>query len=194
MVQWLDLQGASLGIWPDWLGMQEQETLWPWLLQDISWQQQSICLFGRRHLQPRLTAWFADEPYRYSGLVLPATPWPAKLAELRERVASSTGHGFNSVLLNYYRDGNDHIGWHRDNEPELGPAPAVASLSLGAQRRFVMRRRDDHACRHECWLAPGTLLLMGPGMQAQWQHALPKARHISTPRINLTFRFLLPRR
>ncbi|MDO2947142.1 alpha-ketoglutarate-dependent dioxygenase AlkB family protein [Aeromonas simiae] len=192
-VQWQDLGEGALTLWPDWLTAAECQRLWAGL-QALPWRQYSLRLFGREVRQPRLTAWASDADYRYSGLILPATPWPDELARLRDRVQATTGQRFNSVLLNYYRDGQDCIGWHSDDEVSLGPQPAIASLSLGATRRFLLRRRTDHGERHELRLNAGDLLLMGPGIQEAWQHALPRQRQLTQERINLTFRLLHPDR
>lgn len=186
-------EGAALRYWPGWLTQEEQAWWWQWL-EEIRWQQYRVRLFGRTLPQPRLSAWYGDSAYRYSGLQLPATPWPEPLAQLRDRVCTATGYAFNSVLLNHYRSGSDSIGWHRDDEAELGAAPAVAAVSLGACRRFLLRRLEDHRCREEWWLEPGSLLLMAPGLQSCWQHCLPKTRSRVGPRISLTFRLIQPGR
>jgi alkylated DNA repair dioxygenase AlkB len=130
--------------------------------------------------------------YRYSGTDFVPAPWHPVLLPLRERLAAFCGASFNSVLLNRYRDGDDGMGWHSDNEPELGPAPLIASLSLGAERRFALRRRDDHAKKAEVVLGHGDLLLMGGATQRHYQHALPKSTRPLAERINLTFRWIQP--
>jgi alkylated DNA repair dioxygenase AlkB len=159
------------------------------LLAETAWEQQHIVLFGRRHAQPRLTAWHGDGRYRYSGLTLDPRPWTDLLAALRDSVQQVTGRPFNSVLLNYYRDGRDSMGWHADDEPELGPEPAIASLSLGHPRLFQLRHRHTGA-RRTLELADGSLLLMAGCTQTHWVHAVTRTAKPVGGRINLTFRFV----
>ena len=178
---------------PHFLPAPEAAALLHELLENVAWEQRSIRLFGQQFPQPRLTAWYgeAEARYAYSGLVWEPQPWLPALARLRQRLEAATGHAFNSALLNRYRTGQDSMGWHADDEPELGPAPAIASLSLGAVRRFRLRPRPGTAgAAFGLDLAPGSLLLMHPGAQARWQHALPKTARPVDERLNLTFRWV----
>ena len=168
-------------------------TLLTQLTAEIAWEQRSIRMFGRLLPQPRLTAWYGDPEarYTYSGLHWQPRPWTPTLQALRQQIEAATGASFNSVLLNLYRHGHDSMGWHADDEPELGPAPTIASLSLGATRRFRLRPRPGLA--HAPFgldLPAGSLLLMSGSSQAQWQHALPKTARPVSPRLNLTFRWV----
>jgi alkylated DNA repair dioxygenase AlkB len=165
------------------------------LQRDLAWRSQEITLFGRPVLQPRLMDWYADSgvTYRYSGLTLGPKPWPAVLTELRERLERYCGASFNSVLCNAYRDGRDSMGWHADDEPELGPEPLIASLNLGATRRFRIRPRGGGPSVGVD-LESGSLLLMSGRCQADYQHAVPKTRRPVGLRINLTFRNILRHR
>lgn len=149
-------------------------------------------LFGQRMRQPRLVGWCADAgvEYRYSGLRLRPAPWLPALDALRHRLNAKLDCRFNSVLLNAYRDGADSMGWHADNEPELGLEPVIASLSLGAPRRFRLRPVNGGAALGFD-LASGSLLLMRGRSQADWRHAVPKTRRQVGLRINLTFREIL---
>lgn len=158
------------------------------LYEEIPWQQDQIQLFGRSISIPRLQAFMGEAglDYRYSGLSLSAIDWHPAVAEIRDRLLHKTEVQFNAVLLNLYRDGQDSMGWHRDDEPELGSNPVIASISLGAQRRFLMRTRDRE--RYELQLNSGALLWMGPSFQNQCQHSLPKTKKPVAARINLTFR------
>ncbi|WDS35650.1 alpha-ketoglutarate-dependent dioxygenase AlkB [Pseudoxanthomonas sp.] len=158
--------------------------------QSIDWHTHRIRMFGRWVDSPRLSCWIGDPgaSYRYSGRTFAPHPWPGALVPLRERLRGELGVDFNSVLANLYRDGRDAMGWHSDDEPELGPEPVIASVSLGAARRFVLRRRDDHAVRRELLLEPGSLLVMRGSSQRDWQHALARTAKPVGPRINLTFR------
>lgn len=146
-------------------------------------------MFGRTVPAPRLEAWYGDPgaAYTYSGLAHEPLPWTAELQDLRERVESATATTFNSVLANLYRSGADSNGWHADDEPELGEQPVIASLSLGATRRFLLRHRASGE-RVELMLEAGSLLVMRGATQQCWQHCVPKQRTVQAPRINLTFR------
>jgi alkylated DNA repair dioxygenase AlkB len=144
-------------------------------------------MFGRVLLQPRLLCWYGDASYTYSKLTLPATPWPAWLLPLKQQVEQAVGASFNGVLLNYYRDGQDSMGWHSDDEPELGRDPLIASVSLGATRRFTLKHKLQ-PLKHEVSLTTGSLLVMAGHMQHYWLHALPKMARVQDGRINLTFR------
>jgi alkylated DNA repair dioxygenase AlkB len=147
-------------------------------------------MYGRRW--PRLTAYYGDAGvrYTYSGVTHPALPWPEYLLGVRRRIQEVAGSPFNSLLLNRYRDGRDSIGFHSDDEAELGPHPAVASVSLGATRRFVLRHNRTRE-RVEYDLAHGSLLLMAGTTQEHWRHAVPKVKGPAGERINLTFRHIL---
>jgi alkylated DNA repair dioxygenase AlkB len=156
-------------------------------LKDKSPWKQEISSFGRPF--PRLTAYHADPgvTYRYSGVEHQASPWPDYLVPVRRRVEEAAQAPFNSLLLNYYRDGSDSIGYHSDDEPELGLNPIVPSISLGGTRRFVLRHvRTREKLTFE--LTHGSLLLMAGTTQHHWQHAVPKTSAAVGERINLTFR------
>ncbi|GAA3935376.1 alpha-ketoglutarate-dependent dioxygenase AlkB family protein [Hymenobacter algoricola] len=165
------------------------------LTATIPWRQEPIRLFGKEVLQPRLTAWHGDPDarYAYSGLALTPQPWTPALLHLRAQVQAATGSRFNSVLLNLYRSGQDSMGWHADNEPELGPAPVIASVSLGAPRRFRLRPRHPPPVPPAAVtleLASGSLLVMRGPTQQHWLHAVPKTAVPTGPRLNLTFRLV----
>lgn len=147
-------------------------------------------MFGRRVKVPRLCTWCGDDGvvYRYSHTVHRANGWPLPVESLRERLRTQLGIRFNFVLANLYRDGNDAMGWHADDESELGEWPCIASLSFGAPRRFDLRARDGTGRRTSLMLESGSLLLMWGSSQRRWQHALPRMKGAIGPRINLTFR------
>lgn len=162
------------------------------LRETLAWQQGSVRFFGREVPEPRLTAWFGDRAYTYSGRTLPVTSWPDVLRDLRARVEHAAGQPLNTILLNRYRDGRDSMGFHSDDEPELGPEPVVASVSLGATRRFVLKPKSRTAGNSvELELEHGSLLVMGGTCQRTFRHAVPKQRHVSGERISLTFRHVL---
>jgi len=159
------------------------------LLRETAWRHDSIVVYGKRHLQPRLTAWHGEAGYTYSGLRLEPLPMTPLLAQLRSAVEAATGHRYNSVLLNYYRDGADSMGMHSDNEPELGPQPSIASLSYGATRTFILRhKRSKRTVKLD--LADGNLLLMAGSLQENWLHGINKTAKPTGPRLNLTFRYI----
>jgi len=166
------------------------------LLHEIAWTQETITLWGKSHLQPRLSAWYGDtgSAYAYSGVVLQPHAWTETLLDLKAAIENVTGHRFNSVLLNLYRNEQDSVGWHSDAEAELGNAPVIASLSLGETRvfRFRHKSRKDLA-PISIALTDGSLLLMAGSTQRHWQHAINKEREPRAPRINLTFRHILPK-
>ena len=170
---------------------QQAQQLLSRLIEEIAWQQDFIA-FGRRFDVPRLQAWYADAGvhYRYSDNKLQSHPWTDRLLAIKQEVETLTGHGFNSVLLTYYRNGHDHVNWHADDEPELGEAPVIASLSLGASREFQYRhkQRDEHGSLQ---LQDGELLVMQPQFQHEWEHRVPAQAEIKAPRINLTFRLVV---
>lgn len=171
------------------------EVLFTTLLQEIPWQQGQVTLYGKRHFIPRLQAWHGDEgiSYRYSGETLQPHFWTPTLLQLRDELSSLTGTPLNSVLCNLYRNGRDSMGWHSDDEAELGPAPQILSLSLGAVRDFTLRRRGHSRQDIVLPLPSGSLLDMRPGMQSLWQHAVPRRMREEGARINLTFRYIVSR-
>lgn len=166
------------------------------LLQEIddslSFSRPSIRMYGRTTQLPRSVAWIADNQlsYGYAGISTEPMPWPAFLMPTRFAIETRTGYPFNSVLVNRYKDGNDTVGWHSDDEPELGPAPIIASLSLGATRRFLLRNKRTKETFHFD-LAHGDLLLMLGECQLEFTHSVPRTRHVVAPRVNLTFRNLI---
>lgn len=175
-----------------WLAAADATALERTLREAVPWEVHKIRMFGRQVDSPRLSCWMGDAGarYRYSGTDFLPAPWHPALLPLRDRLATFCAAPFNSVLLNRYRDGDDGMGWHSDNEAELGPAPVIASVSLGAARRFLLRRRDDHARKAELELGHGDLLLMAGQTQRHYQHALPKSARPLAERINLTFRWI----
>lgn len=189
----LFLPAADIWLDPQFLPLAEAARLQQELTETLQWRQEPIRLFGKEVLQPRLTAWYGDATaqYSYSGLMLTPQPWAPALLGLRTQVEQAAGTTFNSVLLNLYRTGQDSMGWHADDEPELGPEPIIASVSLGATRRFRLRPRHPQELNHAPFgldLPSGSLLVMRGTTQQHWLHAVPKTARPVRPRINLTFR------
>lgn len=196
----LAIADADVRLDAAWLPRAQADALFAAVRAEVPWSVHRIRLFGRWVDSPRLSAWMGDAHarYRYSGATFEPLPWTPALAGLRTRVEEALGIGFDSVLANLYRDGRDAMGWHRDDEPELGPAPVIASVSLGATRRFVLRRAPARGARaadagaarerHAIELPHGSLLVMAGATQAHWQHALPRTTRPVGERVNLTFR------
>lgn len=191
----IELPGADVRAWRRAWAPAEADALFDELLNSIDWQQEEVLIFGQRRLVPRLIAWHGDSgaSYTYSGTAHDPLPWTPILQAIRSRVAALTGRDFNSVLLNRYRDGRDGMGWHADDEPELGREPAIASVSFGQPRRFLLRHRRERAARCELLLGHGDVLLMTGPTQHHYLHAVPKTMRAAGERINLTFRKVLAR-
>jgi alkylated DNA repair dioxygenase AlkB len=193
----LALPDAELWWYPQALSTPEADRAFVELRDGIDWREEDIVLFGRRYRQPRLMAWHGDEGavYRYSGRSFQPAAWTPALSGLRARVEAIAGRRFNSVLLNRYRNQRDAMGWHSDDEAELGPEPVIASLSLGEVREFQLRhrlRRDLPIAR--LTLTPGSLLMMAGPTQQCWKHRVRRESRNCGERINLTFRSIVATR
>ncbi len=158
--------------------------------KNIKWHQDTIKMYGTEHKLPRISAWYgdSDRPYTYSGIHLKPKPWTPKLTELNDILATICKRRFNSVLLNWYRSGEDHISWHTDAEKELGNNPLIASVNFGESRRFLLRLKDNFDEKLEIILHHGSILVMAGALQHHWQHSVPKQKKVKASRINLTFR------
>lgn len=157
------------------------------LVAETAWRSQVVTVWGKQHPQPRLTAWHGAAAYTYSGLTLAPLPFTALQLEIKAAVEQACGRRFNSVLLNYYRDQRDSMGMHSDDEAELGPEPAIASLSFGATRTFILKHKTSKRTV-KLDLASGSMLLMAGQTQTHWLHGINKQTRLTGPRINLTFR------
>lgn len=168
----------------------DADALFQTLLADTPWRQDSIRIGGKDTPIPRLQAWYGDPgmAYRYSGLTLDPLPWTPALTAIRQRIEDYSDCHFNSLLANLYRNEQDSVGWHADNEPELGENPAIASLSLGETRDFLLKHRDRPEQKVTMALEHGDLLIMKGALQHHWLHQMPKSKAQCGPRINLTFR------
>ncbi|WP_237056200.1 alpha-ketoglutarate-dependent dioxygenase AlkB family protein [Microbulbifer sediminum] len=188
--EWVDLAPGSALLLPHWLGPSDQAGLMQACLELLAWDSPEIRMFGRSHPIPRRHAFVADPgiTYRWSGLEQVGQPWIEPLARARSRLRSS-GFDFNSVLANDYRGGADSMGWHADDERELGPHPVIATLSLGASRRLAFKRRDGGG-RVALELGQGALLLTSGAVQRHWLHQVAKSRRPLGRRVSLTFRHL----
>ena len=160
------------------------------LLEEIKWEEREIKIFGKTYNQPRLIAWQGELPYKYSGGTWSAKSFSKTVRLLKNVVELETETTYNGVLLNLYRNGKDSMGWHSDNEKELGENPKVASLSLGAERSFRIRPKSGKGDSFSIALPNNSLLIMNPGFQKLYEHSLPKTTKSKGIRINLTFRKL----
>ncbi|MGL6344348.1 MAG: alpha-ketoglutarate-dependent dioxygenase AlkB family protein [Waterburya sp.] len=165
------------------------------LYKEIEWEQNSIKIFGKTLPEPRLSAYYGDKAYRYSGITREPLPWHPVLLEIKSAIKPIVGIEFNAVFLNLYRNGFDGVGWHSDNQKELGLNPTIASVSFGETRRFIFRRKDNRKNQVSLELSDGDLLIMGETTQKFWQHQVPKSSPKTAsqvqPRINLTYRLVI---
>jgi alkylated DNA repair dioxygenase AlkB len=191
--QVLPVPDAQLLLWQH-VDFGDEDELLTHLIEETPWRQEPVTVWGKTHMQPRLVAWYGDEAlsYSYSGTSMSTLPWTAALLGIKVTVETLCQSAFNSVLVNYYRDHRDGMGMHSDDEPELGPAPAIASVTFGATRNFVMqhKHRKDIA-NIKLPLPSASVLLMKGTTQAYWKHGVPKQVKPCGPRINLTFRMIL---
>ena len=180
-------------LYPELFSKEESNHFLHVLQQEITWKQEPIVIFGKQVMQPRLTAWYGDEgmSYRYSGITMQPERWTKSLLKIKERIEAIAGITFNSALLNQYRDGKDSMGWHRDNEKELGHNPVIGSVSFGATRKFVLRHYHDQSVKRSAELAHGSFLLMRGKTQHCWMHSIPKTTKPLGSRINITFRVII---
>lgn len=193
--EWLLENNSRLVLYFDVLEKTATNNYFTALTNNIDWQQSEIKIAGRMIKIPRLNAWYGDANarYQYSGKWFDPLPWLAELLEIREQIQHLTENDFNSVLANLYRDGQDSVAWHADDEPQLGRNPAIASLTLGDTRRFQLKhKRDKSIPRIDIDLPDNSLLVMDGELQHHWIHKVPKTRKTVEPRINLTFRRVLP--
>ena len=189
----LPMPDADVAYYPDFLSADQAQHYFNVLQHSLFWRQEEIQLYGKRFNVPRLQAWYGDKEasYRYSNLTLEPNAWTPELANLKLRCEQQSGSVFNSVLANLYRDGQDSMGMHADDEAELGRQPVIASLSLGALRTLVFSHKQTKQ-KIKLPLAAGSLLVMQGTTQRFWQHGITKRKTAIAARINLTFRFVYP--
>lgn len=189
-----DLPDADITYFPSYFTTKESDLLYKNLIEKIGWEQQKITIFGKTMNEPRLTAFYGDnnKDYSYSGIRLKPTFWNDDLLLIKSRIEQTTNNIFSSVLLNYYRDGSDSMGWHADDEKELGKNPVIASVSFGATRNFQLKHNHRKDLKKVAiQLSHGSLLLMKGTTQHYWKHQIPKSMKPMSPRINLTFRLIV---
>jgi alkylated DNA repair dioxygenase AlkB len=182
---------SELIYFPEFLNAEDSDYYFNKLSSELNWKSEKIKIFGKVYDQPRLLCWYGDKSaiYSYSGITQIPNPWTDELLELKKNVEKISCVEFNSVLANKYRNGDDSMGWHSDDEKELGPEPVIASLTLGAKRKFSFRPRKNIAgSTKHLYLESGSLLIMNGFTQQNWQHSLAKTKKDCGERINLTFR------
>ncbi len=172
---------------------EESDQYFERLQTEIVWRHEPIKIFGQSVMQPRLTAWCgeADKTYRYSGLLMTPQAWSPSLIEIKKRIETFAPVVFTNALLNFYRNERDSMGWHRDNEKELGLNPVIGSVSFGATRRFDFRHYNEKSLKCSVQLTNGSFLLMKGSTQHNWEHSIQKSSRPIGPRLNLTFRVLI---
>lgn len=187
------LPASLLEYRPELFGVEEGKSLMDRLIMDSQWQHRIVKMYDKEVITPRLTAWYGDpEAHNYTILGKSAPlPWTTDLLMIRRKVESIAGISFNSVLLNYYRDGNDSVAWHSDNEKALGTHPVIGSVSFGQVRNFDIRKKTDHSIKYAIRLEHGSLLIMKGDLQAQWDHRIAKSTRPMKGRLNLTFRVVI---
>lgn len=191
-VETLAMPDADVRFYPGLFDAEESAAHFQALKTDIVWEQKQVELPTTTFSLPRLIAWYGDagKTYSYSGVTVTPHPWTPLLLQLKSRVEEVSDTAFNSVLLNLYRDENDSVSWHSDDEPELGENPVIASVSFGATRGFQFKHKHNTELRRSIELTPGSVLLMAGTTQAYWKHQIPKSKTPCGERINLTFRVI----
>ena len=188
------IDDALLLEYPQIVDSAEATQMFETLIANILWQQEHLRIAGKLRAIPRLQCWMGDRTseYGYSGVRLTPCPWHETVKVIHDRVADLSGTTFNSVLINYYRNGQDSVAWHADDESELGESPVIASVSLGAERIFELKQKHQTpAKKYKLPLRHASLLIMGGTMQQHWLHQLPKVQGLKEARINLTFRNII---
>lgn len=190
-MQTLDMPDADVRFDPDFFSTEESQHYFESLRESLAWEQKEFKIFGKTVLMPRLIAWYGDagKSYSYSGITHEPNPWTKELLEIKARVEAASKASFNSVLVNLYRDEKDSMGWHSDDEPELGKNPLIASVSFGGVREFQFKHKTKDL-RQSVQLANGSLLIMAGECQHHWLHRIPKTKKAIPARMNLTFRLI----
>ncbi|MBT7649837.1 MAG: alpha-ketoglutarate-dependent dioxygenase AlkB [Opitutae bacterium] len=189
-----DLPDAEIEYFPKFFSRKNSLFFLPQLLDTIKWKQNTIKMYGKENPVPRLEAWYGDpeKSYAYSGIRMEPTPWTDELQEIKRSIEAKVAISFNSVLINYYRDGQDRVAWHSDDEKELGQNPVIGSVSFGAERIFKLRHKKykTNNLKQSVMLGNGSFLLMKGATQHHWVHEIPRTAKLIGPRINLTFRVI----
>ena len=193
--EYFELPDAFIHYFPEFFPAVQANGMLQKLISGITWRQNTIKMYGKENPVPRLEAWYGDpgKSYTYSGITMQPTPWNDDLKIIKNSIEPESGVIFNSVLINYYRDGKDRVAWHSDDEKELGRNPVIGSVSLGAERNFKLRHKQYkvNGLKKQITLRHGSFLLMKGSTQHHWMHEIPRTAKPIGPRINLTFRVIL---
>jgi alkylated DNA repair dioxygenase AlkB len=183
---------GTVSYYGDVLSSEEANKYFGLLMQNIQWKNDDLVFFGKHVTTKRKVAWYGDSEYlySYSNTTKRALAWTKELSELKQIVEKYAGTKFNSCLLNLYHNGNEGMGWHSDDEESLGKNNTIASLSMGAERKFSFKHKQTKQTV-SLVLEHGSLLVMKGATQSNWLHSLPKSKTITQPRINLTFRTIM---
>jgi len=186
----LNLKDADIVYYPNFFSEVRSRYYFKQLLDKITWQQDTIKIFGKNYKQPRLTALYGNnqKSYQYSNIIMHPHKFNKELLTIKSKIEQQVFESFTTCLVNLYRDGQDSNGWHADNEKELGSNPVIASVSFGSNRMFHLKHRYDHKIKHKLVLESGSLLMMKGTTQHFWLHQIPKTKKKVEARINLTFR------
>ncbi|HWV72710.1 MAG TPA: alpha-ketoglutarate-dependent dioxygenase AlkB [Pseudosphingobacterium sp.] len=176
--------------YPNFFSKEDSDVLMLSLIENIRWKQEPVTIMGKKIMQPRLTAWYGDKgkAYTYTGITMRPFNWTDDLLFIKEKIEKFSGYTFNSALLNFYRNGSDSVGWHRDNEKSLGTNPVIGSVSFGADRYFHFKHFKDQKLKRKILLTHGSFLLMTGSTQHWWLHSIQKEPTVASSRINITFR------
>ena len=189
-----NLPEAEIDYFPEFFSREKSLHFLTRLLETIKWKQNTIKMYGKENPVPRLEAWYGDpgKSYAYSGIRMEPSTWTDELNEIKRSIESEVAISFNSVLINYYRDGQDRVAWHSDDEKELGKNPVIGSVSFGAERTFKLRHKQykENNLKQSIVLKNGSFLLMKGATQHHWMHEIPRTAKTIGPRINLTFRVI----
>ena len=188
----INLDNERADFYADFYSPEEANKILKELISSTPWKQEYINIMGKVSPIPRLTYWYSrdSKPYKYSGIKVQPIPYTKLITDIAKKIEDKTNLNFNSVLLNYYRDGNDSVSWHADDEKSLGSQVNIASISIGAERDFQFKRKDGNGERQKITLTNGSLLVMHSPKQEFWLHQIPKRKKINEPRVNLTFRYI----
>ncbi|WP_276165831.1 alpha-ketoglutarate-dependent dioxygenase AlkB family protein [Zobellia alginiliquefaciens] len=189
----LNLPDSDIIYYPNFMDQEEADGYFNVLRKETPWQQDDITVFGKTYAQPRLTALYGNngKPYSYSNLIMKPYAFTAELLGVKKKVEKITNLTFTTCLLNLYRNGQDSNGWHADNEKELGENPIIASVTLGQERFFHLKHRENKSLKKKILLKHGSLLIMKGSTQKHWLHQIPKTAKDVDERINLTFRIVI---
>jgi alkylated DNA repair dioxygenase AlkB len=191
----LNLPDADVAYYDSFFPVENSDRLLDSLINQIQWKQNTIRFYGKESPVPRLEAWYGDPgmSYSYSGIRMDPLPWTEDLLEIKKIIEPVSMTTFNSVLINFYRDGKDRVAWHSDDEKELGKKPIIGSVSFGAERKFKLRHKKyrENGLRSDIMLKHGSFLLMSGSTQSHWAHEIPRTAKPLGPRVNLTYRKII---